>query len=183
MEPGQPRFSCRVACGDDLDELVEMSELLAHETKEPRLDTAAVRKSFEALLRGGGLDGPDRGEPVYVALAPPGGPQKLAGYLTVSGREWSEWKNGLFLWLGSAYIREPFRAEGVAESLYAMAVRDGTAQGAIGARSYVRLDNSRSLRAHLKAGFRSTGYVVMEVNFGMDNRTAPIGEGTARVAG
>lgn len=152
--------SYREARSEDVDTLVELSLSLAKETEGRVLDQATVRTGLEQLM---GVEGRN----VFVAeVETAGGKKQVIGFLSVSGKEWSEWKNGLFVWLGSAYVSKNFRGQDVVQRLYKEAVTySKQSLGAIGVRTYVRLDNTVSIGAHVKGGLKSTGYVLMQAVF------------------
>lgn len=156
-------YNCREACLIDLEELVEMTCLLASETEERELPTHLVRSGIKAIIE----NPPETGKfksIIFVAEQTPPirSGNVLLGFVSVSGFEWSEWRNGMFVWLGSAYTREEFRKYGVVRKLYARAKNYAEECGAIGLRAYIDKNNSSGLIAHEAVGQMQTKYIMTE---------------------
>jgi GNAT superfamily N-acetyltransferase len=80
--------------------------------------------------------------------------------------EWSDWRNGMFWWLQSVYVREEFRGQGVFRALFEH-VRQlaGQQAGVCGLRLYVERENERAKAAYERQGMTNAGYEVFEVVF------------------
>lgn len=142
----------RAAVLEDTPELVEFNRALAEETEDVVLDAATVTEGVRALF-----SNPEYG--FYVVAE---GEAGLAGSLMVT-TEWSDWRNGLFWWIQSVYVRPEYRRRGVYRSLYCH-VHDRAAQrdDISGLRLYVERDNHTAQRTYESLGMSPTPYLVYE---------------------
>ncbi|MEZ5392586.1 MAG: GNAT family N-acetyltransferase [Bryobacterales bacterium] len=80
--------------------------------------------------------------------------------------EWSDWRNGVFWWVQSVYVRPESRGRGVYSTLYEDAVRRAREAGDVcGLRLYVERENRRAQRTYQKLGMRPTVYEMYETDF------------------
>jgi GNAT superfamily N-acetyltransferase len=140
---------------DDLAVIVEYNNALAVETEHRQLDIRALSKGVEALLRD-----PSKGR-YFVAVEG----NAIIGQ-TMFTFEWSDWRNGMFWWIQSVYVRPDKRGAGVFSALYRyieqLSKREG---GVCGLRLYAEEDNARAQRTYEKLGMTKTGYRVFEAEF------------------
>jgi len=75
--------------------------------------------------------------------------------------EWSDWRNGMFWWIQSVYVRPEYRRRGVYSALYD-SVRDMAAErGDIcGFRLYVERDNTVARKTYESLGMEETCYLM-----------------------
>ena len=122
----------RRATPGDAGFIVESNVAMALETEGMALDPAVVGPGVAAVLA-------DESRGFYVIAGIDGRP---AGQLMVTF-EWSDWRNGLFWWVQSVYVRPEFRRRGVYAALHrhveAAAQRAGGVCG-------IRLLSSRTTR-------------------------------------
>src|SRR5262245_11214626 len=102
-----PGMRIRDAKTDDLDFIVASNSALASETEDVTLDPALLRPGVASALA-------DRSLGRYYIAEAEGQP---VGQLMVTG-EWSDWRNGLFLWIQSVYVTPAHRGTGVFRALY-----------------------------------------------------------------
>ena len=77
--------------------------------------------------------------------------------------EWSDWRNGVFWWIQSVYVREEFRGKGVFRLLYEHAsMRAREAGNVCGLRLYVEKENGRAKEVYRKLGMHATEYELWE---------------------
>jgi ribosomal protein S18 acetylase RimI-like enzyme len=77
--------------------------------------------------------------------------------------EWSDWRNGLFLWIESVYVQPAYRSGGVFQALYGHLVALAHQQPAIcGIRLYVDRGNARAQGVYARLGMHRSNYVIME---------------------
>lgn len=143
LRRGEPR---------DLQAIVEFNRAMALETEGLRLQEERSLAGVRRLL-----DDPARG--FYLVAERDGG---LAGSLMVTF-EWSDWRDGLFWWIQSVYVRPQARRQGVFRALYArvsqLALQD---PGVCGLRLYVERDNTRAQGTYESLGMQRTHYLVYE---------------------
>ena len=150
--------SIRSAQASDVPVIAEFNDRLAMETEDKRLNENVVTAGVTALL-----ENPDRGR---FFIAETNG--EAVGQLLIT-TEWSEWRNGVFWWIQSVYVRPEFRRSGIFSALYdtvaALAREDPLV---CGLRLYVEENNSRARTTYETLGMSRTGYEIMEVEFGQD---------------
>jgi ribosomal protein S18 acetylase RimI-like enzyme len=86
----------------------------------------------------------------------------LAGSLLVT-YEWSDWRNGVFFWIQSVYIKPAFRRQGIYARMYAFL--KGMARerkDVCGFRLYVEKDNAAAHKTYEKLGMTKTHYLMYE---------------------
>lgn len=140
---------------DDLAVIVEYNNALAVETEHRQLDIPTLTEGVKALLRD-----PSKGR---YFLAVEG--DEIIGQ-TMFTYEWSDWRNGMFWWIQSVYVRPDKRGAGVYTALHRhieqLAMQEG---GVRGLRLYAEEENHRAQRTYEKLGMVKTGYRVFETVF------------------
>ena len=128
---------------------------MAQETEGLALDADVVRPGVAAVLADDALG-------FYLVAEVDG---QAAGQLMVT-YEWSDWRNGLFWWIQSVYVRLEFRRRGVYSALHrqvAQAARE--AGGVCGIRLYVEQDNTIAQQVYKSLEMHRTRYQMYEVEF------------------
>lgn len=140
---------------EDLAVIVKYNNALAVETEHRQLDIPTLTKGVEALLRD-----PSKGR---YFLAVEG--DAIIGQ-TMFTYEWSDWRNGMFWWIQSVYVRPDKRGTGVYTALHRHIEQLAKQEGGIrGLRLYAEEENHRAQRTYEKLGMTKTGYRVFEVVF------------------
>ena len=150
------KWSVRLAEERDAPALVEFNRAMARETEAKELDAAVLTAGVRGLFR----------QPQYgfyvVAEAAESGASEVIGSLMVT-YEWSDWRDGLFWWIQSVYIKPGFRRRGVYRSLYefvkAHAAEDASVRGF---RLYVERENAAAQRTYESLGMAETHYRLYE---------------------
>ena len=158
----------RDATRGDLDTLARFSTRMAEESEGRIYDKDDIRASFAIVM-----DDPSLGQ---MFIAEEG--NKPVGCCMLNGREWSEWRNGLFYWMTGMYILPGYRRKGVRFDLYRHAVVWARAQPMVlGFRACVHKRNkletvlgTSTVEIHNREEFHvkpmsQTPYVVIEVLF------------------
>jgi GNAT superfamily N-acetyltransferase len=77
--------------------------------------------------------------------------------------EWSDWRNGFWLWIQSVYVQPEHRRKGVYRALYAhvqaMAQQDATI---CGIRLYVEKENQNAQQTYQSLGMQDAHYLIFE---------------------
>lgn len=77
--------------------------------------------------------------------------------------EWSDWRNGLFWWIQSVYVKPDFRRMGLYRQLYQRVKSLAeTETGVCGYRLYVEHDNKVAQNTYQSLGMQETGYKLFE---------------------
>ena len=92
---------------NDLERIVEFNYNLAFETEDKLLDKNILYKGVKALLE-------DKSKGVYHVCEVNG---EVVGQIMYT-YEWSDWRNGLFIWVQSVYVDKEYRGKGVFKGLY-----------------------------------------------------------------
>ena len=145
-------FTLRLANARDLPALVEFNHAMARETEGKELDAETLTAGVRALLE-------DESHGFYV-VAESGG--EVAGWLLVT-YEWSDWRNGVFWWVQSVYVRPHFRRRGIYRRLYELVKARASARGGVrGFRLYVEKHNEVAQRTYEQLGMSETHYKMYE---------------------
>ncbi len=149
-------WKVRAADHEDLDELVRFNCDMAEETENRKLDPERVRRGIRRLI-----DQPDLGRALVVTDS---GGQRV-GCMSVT-TEWSDWRNGRFLWIQSVYIVPEFRRRGVFSALYRHIEAEARSESDVcGLRLYVERENRNAQATYLNLGMEETHYRLFEVDF------------------
>lgn len=134
----------------DLETIVKFNYNLAKETEDKELDLAILTKGVEGMLN-------DSSKGQYYVYVMDG---KVVGQI-MHTYEWSDWRNGMFLWVQSVYVDSDYRRNGIFKNLYnyVKEICDDN-EGTVGIRLYVEKENFNA-----KATYKSLG--MCECNYHM----------------
>ncbi len=139
----------------DLEFIASANHALAQETEGQVLDPELLLPGVRAVF-----EDPARGR-YYLAEVD----DRPVGQLMTT-YEWSDWRNGVFLWIQSVYVMPEFRGSGVFRSLFAHLEVLARADSRIcGIRLYVDRGNERAQEVYGRLGMHRSNYRVMESVF------------------
>ena len=142
----------RQATAAEAGRIAEFNRKMALETEGLALNETTAMAGVVALI-----GHPERG--FYLVAEVEGG---LAGCLLVTF-EWSDWRNKMFWWLGSFYVRPELRGRGVYAALYNKVEELAAREGHIcGLRLYVHKDNAQAQQIYRGLGLVEKDYRVFE---------------------
>lgn len=142
----------RAATPADHAFIVAANTALAAESERQALDPALIGPGVRAVL-----DDPGLGR-YYLAEID----GQVVGQLMTTS-EWSDWRNGLFLWIQSVYVMPGHRGAGVFRALFDhLAELARTNRRICGIRLYVDHGNSRAQAVYGRLGMHKTNYGLME---------------------
>lgn len=145
----------RLASAADVETLAAYNAAMARETEDLELDLERLSSGVAAVVA-------DPSKGFYLVAQEDGA---LTGQLLIT-YEWSDWRNGVFWWVQSVYVRPESRGRGVYSSLYRDAVRRARQAGDVcGLRLYVERENRRAQATYQKLGMRPTVYEMYETDF------------------
>ncbi len=145
----------RVATPSDASFIVESNIAMAAETEGMALDPATVGPGVDAVLADSSLG-------FYLVAEIDGLP---AGQLMVT-YEWSDWRNGLWWWIQSVYVRHEYRRRGVYSALHRHVAEEARAAGGVcGLRLYVEQENTTAQQVYRSLDMYPTRYYMYEVEF------------------
>ena len=142
----------RQALAQDAAELAEFNTSMARETEGIDLIPEVIRAGVETMIAN-----PDRG--FYLVVELDNGIQASLMITT----EWSDWRNGMFWWIQSVYVRPEYRRQGLYRELYAR-VKELAEQSpdVCGFRLYVERENGKAQDTYRALGMRETAYRIFE---------------------
>jgi ribosomal protein S18 acetylase RimI-like enzyme len=160
-----PMVRIRSAKREDTNALVALSLAMARETEGRRLDETRLHKGIRAVL-----SDPRLGS-FIIAEAREGSRRRIVGQLMLT-YEWSDWRNGIFLWVQSVYVDPAWRRQGVYRALYRHVLERARRDPATcGIRLYVARDNRTARTVYRRVGLSSTRYIVYERDFVLESPT------------
>ena len=142
----------RHATSTDAEHIIQFNIAMAKETENKILPLEIISVGVKRLL-----DHPEYG---FYLLAETEG--EVAGSLMIT-YEWSDWRDGLFWWIQSVYVKPEFRRRGIYRLLYnhvkMMSENDGNV---CGFRLYVEKDNIVAHKTYQSLGMKETNYRMYE---------------------
>jgi ribosomal protein S18 acetylase RimI-like enzyme len=159
MKPMDREWRLRLAEARDTQTLVEFNRAMARETEAKDLAVDVLTAGVERLLRS-----PRYGFYVVAEYcAPEEHHGEVAASLMVT-YEWSDWRNGLFWWIQSVYVKPRFRRQGVYRRLYEFVKSRAAAEepNVRGFRLYVEKENRIAQQTYERLGMTETHYKMFE---------------------
>ena len=145
-------ITVRSATAEDTDLLARFNAAMAEETENKTLDVETVRAGVQAMF-----ENPSRG--FYLVAVQAGA---IVGSLMIT-TEWSDWRNGVFWWIQSVYVRPEARRSGVYTALHrTVRERASVNDDVCGLRLYVEEDNETARETYEALGMRASSYRMYE---------------------
>lgn len=142
----------RPATESDAPPIVAFNRAMAVETEDKELPLDAATRGVAALFTY-----PERG---FYLVAESGG--VVVGSLMIT-TEWSDWRNGMFWWVQSVYVRPEARRQGIYRALYEYVRQKASATADVcGIRLYVERENTGAQRVYETLGMQPTSYRLYE---------------------
>ena len=146
------QVSVRPGTRADIPTIVEFNAALAKESESLELDTSRLESGVSRLLAD-----PSRG--VYYMAEHEG---RVVGQVMLT-YEWSDWRDGLFWWIQSVYVRPGNRRQGVFAALFNHIKRAAHENPDVcGLRLYVEEHNKHAQQTYKALGLDLGGYRVMQ---------------------
>ena len=141
----------REATINDIPILAQNNQALAHETENIQLHN-------EILLAG--VSNALKREDCHYFVAELNG--EVVGQTMIT-YEWSDWRNGVMLWIQSVYVQPEYRKKGIFRSLFKHIEHLAENHSNIKAlRLYVKRDNLSGKNVYKTLGMQDSGYIVYE---------------------
>lgn len=145
-------MNIRKALNKDIDVIARYNYNLAYETENKILDMNILTRGVEAIIK-------DENKGIYHVCEING---EVVGQIMYTF-EWSDWRNGTFLWIQSAYVNKEFRGMGVFKALYKF-IRDiaDNDNNICGVRLYVEKENTIAKKTYKNIGMKECNYYIYE---------------------
>ena len=145
-------MNIRKALNKDIDVIARYNYNLAYETENKILNMNILTKGVEAIIK-------DENKGIYHVCDMNG---EVVGQIMYTF-EWSDWRNGTFLWIQSAYVNKEFRGMGVFKALYKF-IRDiaDNDNNICGIRLYVEKENTIAKKTYKNIGMKECNYYIYE---------------------
>jgi ribosomal protein S18 acetylase RimI-like enzyme len=149
------KIKIRKAVSADAGSIAAFNIAMAWETEGKKLSTAKIEPGVRALF----------GKPEYGFYLVAEMEDAVVGCLMIT-YEWSDWRNGLFWWIQSVYVKPEFRRQGVYRTMFAY-VKElaGREPEVCGCRLYVEQDNIIAQETYKRLGMEETHYKIFEEVF------------------
>ncbi|MDA0986194.1 MAG: GNAT family N-acetyltransferase [Bacteroidetes bacterium] len=145
----------RIATINDAGSINLFNKNMAMETEGIPLNEEIAKRGVENLFKN-----PNYG---YYLVAELDG--AVVGQLMIT-YEWSDWRNGLFLWIQSVYVLPQYRKLGIYKSLYTNILNEAKNNSNIcGIRLYVEKHNNTAREVYSKLGMKESEYAMYETDF------------------
>ena len=142
----------RRALSQDIAELADFNIRMAHETEGVELIPEVITAGVQTMI-----DNPQMG--FYLVVELDNGIQASLMITT----EWSDWRNGIFWWIQSVYVRPSYRRQGLYRELYARVKEMAEQEPAVcGFRLYVERENVNAQKTYQSLGMSETDYKLYE---------------------
>ena len=151
-------ISIRNAVRSDAVTIVRFNAAMADETEHKTLDLRLLHDGVNGLF-----DHPEYG---FYILAESDG--EIVGQIMIT-YEWSDWRNGVFWWIQSVYVKPEFRSRGVFRMLFDHISSTASGRETVcGFRLYVERENERAQRVYEAMGMKQTRYEMYEKDFSVN---------------
>ena len=145
-------MNIRKALNKDIDVIARYNYNLAYETENKILNMNILTKGVEAIIK-------DENKGIYHVCEING---EVVGQIMYTF-EWSDWRNGTFLWIQSVYVNKEIRGMGVFKALYKF-IRDiaDNDNNICGIRLYVEKENTIAKKTYKNIGMKECNYYIYE---------------------
>lgn len=145
-------MNIRKALNKDIDVIARYNYNLAYETENKILNMNILTKGVEAIIK-------DENKGIYHVCEING---EVVGQIMYTF-EWSDWRNGTFLWIQSVYVNKEFRGMGVFKALYKFITDIADNDNNIcGIRLYVEKENTIAKKTYKNIGMKECNYYIYE---------------------
>ncbi|MEP2026698.1 MAG: GNAT family N-acetyltransferase [Reichenbachiella sp.] len=146
-------MNVRRARAEEAQHIIDFQIDMARETEDVTLDKNIITSGVQAVFE-------DKSKGWYFVAELDG---KIAGSLLITF-EWSDWRNGMILWIQSVFVSKEFRGKGVYSALYGhiQDMVNSSDNNYCGIRLYVDKTNTHALKVYEKLGMDSQHYGMCE---------------------
>ncbi|MBC8374923.1 MAG: GNAT family N-acetyltransferase [FCB group bacterium] len=142
----------RRATRSDILAIVGFNQAMALETEDISLNTLTLQSGVEAIF-----NYPEHGFYIVCEME---GQVKACLMITY---EWSDWRNGLFWWIQSVFVKKENRQQGLYKHMYEfIKTQIEQDENIVGLRLYVDDDNLKAQNVYTKLGMNKSNYELFE---------------------
>jgi L-amino acid N-acyltransferase YncA len=145
-------ITIRKAITDDILRIAEFQHKMAQETESLALDQEILLRGVKAVF-----NDPNKGFYLVAEI------NHVVVACTMLTPEWSDWRNGTFLWIQSVYVEPSFRKKGIYSKMYSFVknlVMDSSEY--MGLRLYVVMNNKIAQEVYSRSGMDGDHYKMFE---------------------
>jgi len=145
-------ITIRKAITVDITSIVESQQKMALETESLKLDPKILKRGVQSVF-----DDPNKGFYLVAEID-----QKVVA-CTMLTPEWSDWRNGTFLWIQSVYVDPAYRQKGIYSKMYFF-VKNLVLNSPeyFGLRLYVVMNNKVAQEVYERTGMDGNHYKMFE---------------------
>ncbi|MFI3209601.1 MAG: GNAT family N-acetyltransferase [Peptostreptococcaceae bacterium] len=142
----------RKATLNDIQKIVEFSFNLAKETENKELNKEILTKGTENLIK-------DSSKGIFYVVE--NNNEIIAQIMTTY--EWSDWRNGDFIWIQSVYVKSEYRKQGIFKKMY-NEIKEicESSDKYVGLRLYVETENESAKTTYESLGMKKCDYFMYE---------------------
>ena len=142
----------RRAIRENIPQIIEFQKQMALETEDLALNDQKISHGVEAVF-----EDPKKGFYLVSLVSN----QVVASMMITP--EWSDWRNGHFLWIQSLYVIPAFRRKGVFRMMYQYVKHTVVESGNyLGLRLYVEENNKNAMDVYTNVGMKGSHYKMFE---------------------
>lgn len=147
-----PEIIVRTTTLDDAPTISQFNQLMAMETENKTLAAEIIDNGVKRLMQK-----PEYGFYLIAEID-----KQTVGTCMVT-TEWSDWRDGLFWWVQSVYVKPEFRKRGVYRAMYDRIKALAAEQPDVyGFRLYVEKENTIAQKTYESLGMVATDYLLYE---------------------
>lgn len=138
---------------DDIEVIANYNYNLAFETENKELNRSVLLDGVRNLIE-------DESKGIYYVCVID---NKVVGQIMYT-YEWSDWRNGTFIWVQSVYVDKEYRGRGVFKALYNYVkdICDDEKNNYVGIRLYVEKENYVAQKTYKSLGMTECSYYMYE---------------------
>lgn len=148
-------ITVREAIEDDAASISQFNINMAWETEERKLDKHTIAAGVKSLFQ----------KPKYGFYMVAEKEGNIVATLMIT-KEWSDWRNGLFWWIQSVYVKPDYRQQGIYRTMYQRVLELAKNHlDVCGCRLYVERENVTAQKTYEALGMNETHYKMYEEVF------------------
>lgn len=145
-------ITVRKATKADTSDIAQFNIQMAWETEKKELHEEIILAGVQSLFQ--------KQEYGFYLVAETG--DNIVASLMIT-KEWSDWRNGLFWWIQSVYVKPKYRRQGIYRTMYHAVLKLAKNHPEVcGCRLYVEKENTIAQQTYKTLGMNETDYRMFE---------------------